>query len=58
MTLTLIPTQALKVSLNEAKILLPTQALRLWIIVMTSAMEHCDEKDMEHCDEKGTGELC
>ena len=44
MTLTLLPTQALTVSLTEAMILLPTQALRLWIIVVTSAMEHCDDK--------------
>ena len=41
---TLFPIQAMTVSLTEAMILLPTQALRLWIIVMTSAMEHCDDK--------------
>ena len=35
--------------------LLLTQALRLWIIVMTSAKEHCDDKGVEHCDDSGHG---
>ncbi len=26
---------------------------RPWSIVMTSVMEHCDERFMEHCDDKG-----
>ena len=48
--LTLLPIQAMAVSLTEAMILLPTQALRLWTIGMTSTLEHCDDKGMEHCD--------
>ena len=43
MALTILPTQALTFSLTEAMILLPIQELRLWIIVMTTAMEHCDD---------------
>ncbi len=28
-----------------------------WSIVMTRAMEHCDDKGMEHCDDKCHGAL-
>ncbi len=26
-----------------------------WSIVMTKAMEHCDDRVMEHCDERAMG---
>ena len=26
---------------------------RAWSIVITGAMEHCDDKGMEHCDDTG-----
>ena len=28
-----------------------------WNIVLTRAMEHCDDTVMEHCDEKNSGAL-
>ena len=28
-----------------------------WSIMMTRAMEHCDDTAMEHCDDKNSGAL-